>query len=439
VPAVTDGRPRILLVYADRIAVRMGGVGIRALELARALAPHADVTIAGASTDGADLGVRVATFEPHAPTALRPLLRSATAVVAQPQWPWAMRLFAQSDARLIFDLYDPELFGTLEHFAGRPPLLRRTMAAFAADRLRDALRLGDHVICAGERQRDLWLGAMLGMGAVTPALYERDPSLRSVLDTVPFGVPETPATSDGPGPRERFGLPPDAEVLLWNGGLWSWFDPATAIRAFAALRERRPRAHLVFMGAADAPPAIRATEDARRVAAGHGLLDDGVWFNDRWVPYEQRAAWLAQSAALVSTHLDHLETRFAYRTRLLDGLWAGVPIVCTSGDELGDRVAADGLGATAAPGDVAGLAAAMDDVLAAGRARYAGALRRAAERQRWSRVVAPLVRWTTPDAPAPRRPDRPQNLPAARGRAIAYRGAARAFAALPLGPPRLRR
>jgi glycosyltransferase involved in cell wall biosynthesis len=34
----------------------------------------------------------------------------------------------------------------------------------------------------------------------------------------------------------------------------------------------------------------------------------------------------------VSTHLNHLETRYAFRTRMLDYLWASLPILCTKGD-----------------------------------------------------------------------------------------------------------
>ena len=54
-----------------------------------------------------------------------------------------------------------------------------------------------------------------------------------------------------PGARGRFPqLGTDAEVVIWNGGLWNWLDPETAVRAVARLAERRPRARLVFMGTA---------------------------------------------------------------------------------------------------------------------------------------------------------------------------------------------
>jgi hypothetical protein len=39
----------------------------------------------------------------------------------------------------------------------------------------------------------------------------------------------------------------------------------------------------------------------------------------------------------VSAHPAHLETRFAFRTRMLDYLWAGLPIVSTEGEQTGSE------------------------------------------------------------------------------------------------------
>lgn len=435
--------PRVLFVYADAVGATMGGVGIRAVELARTVrdALGAQVTLAAAAWDGADLGMPVVTFAPHAPRALDPHLAAADAVVAQPGWPLVMRRLARCGARVVFDAYDPEAFGTLEHFRGRDRRLRALMGACAVDRVTAALRTGHHVMCATERQRDLWIGALLASGLVTPEAYDRDPALRSVLDVVPYGVPVEPPVPRGTGWRERLGIAPEDEVVLWNGGVWSWLDLPTAIRAIDFVRERRPRARLVVMGASTAPPARRAMEEARAVARELDLLDDGgVVFNDTWVPYEQRADWLLESDCAVSAHRDHLETRFSSRTRLLDCFWAGLPVVCTAGDELADRVTQEDLGAVATPGDPEYLAACIESVLADGRAAYAGRLASAAAELTWPRVAAPLLRWLGDPAPpaAPLGAGRPlDRRPAERLRTAAYVAAAGTLSALRLRPPRL--
>jgi len=60
--------------------------------------------------------------------------------------------------RIVFDLYDPKPLQVLEP---SPP--RRDHAALLVDDcagyVMAALSLGDYLICASERQRDLWIGA----------------------------------------------------------------------------------------------------------------------------------------------------------------------------------------------------------------------------------------------------------------------------------------
>ncbi len=395
-------RPRVVFVAGDRVSASMGGVGIRSVELARAVRDElgAEVTVAATETDGADLGLPVVTYAPHSPGALGPALAGADAVVAQPGWPLLMRMLSRSGARLIFDLYDPQLFGTLEHFGGRGSWLRGLTADFTVDRLTQALRIGHHIICASERQRDLWLGSMLASGLLSAPLWDRDPTLRSVIDVVPYGVPSAPPHGGGVPLREQLGLASDTEIVLWNGGLWSWFDAPTAIRAAAVLRERRPGATLVFMGASPEGPAAEATREARELAASLGLLGTGVIFNEHWVPYEQRAEWLLGASCAISTHRDHLETRFSSRTRLLDCFWAGLPIVCTSGDEIAAQVAQDELGVVVAPGDPAATALAIERVLTHGRNAYRDRLAAAARERAWPSVAAPVLGWLRGAPPA---------------------------------------
>jgi hypothetical protein len=110
----------------------------------------------------------------------------------------------------------------------------------------------------------------------------------------------------------------------------------------------------------------------------------------------------------VSAHHDHLESRFAFRTRILDYLWAGLPVVTTGGDVLGELVERRGLGAAVAPGDAEGFARAclalLDDDGA--RAAATDAVRKAAEELRWSRVTAPLVSWCADPPPVSQGRDR---------------------------------
>src|SRR4029079_11875445 len=82
------------------------------------------------------------------------------------------------------------------------------------------------------------------------------------------------------------------------------------------------------------------TTRAVRLAEELGLRDRVVFFNFGWVPYAERGRYLLEADLGVSAHFDDLETRFAFRTRLLDCFWAGLPVVTTRGDSLREVVAA---------------------------------------------------------------------------------------------------
>src|SRR4051812_48658522 len=117
----------------------MLGSAIRAHELARALAPHADVTLA--APDGGD-DASVLRFPRHDARPLRPALARAGFVIAQPPWPHVMAELRRSRARLVFDLYDAEPLENLELLAGRRAVLRRAVATLTLDRFLAALRAG---------------------------------------------------------------------------------------------------------------------------------------------------------------------------------------------------------------------------------------------------------------------------------------------------------
>jgi glycosyltransferase involved in cell wall biosynthesis len=416
----------VLLISLDPVDERMAGAAIRSWELAHVLSAHAEVTLATVRLGRiSSAEVDLVEFEAHAPEALRPHVMAADVIVAQPQWPVIAGWMHRSGARVIYDLYDPETLETLELFAGTWPARRRLMVAFTLDRLHDALRGGHHFVCASEKQRDLWLGAMYAGRLIDPDAYDRDPSFRSVIDVVPFGLPGTPPRREAVG-AIRAAIPEiggGAEIVLWNGGTWPWLDPVGAVEAFALVAARRPGARLVFMGAGGHPAAQRAAGEARRAAREAGLLDRSVFFNERWVPYAERAGWLLDAACAVATHREHLETRFAFRTRLLDCFWAGLPIVCTAGDELAERVGRDGLGETVAPGDVEGLARALERVLDRGRHSYAAPLAAVAAEFAWPRAAAPLAAFATAvtPPPSPLGKDAPGRTPGHRARSLAYR------------------
>jgi glycosyltransferase involved in cell wall biosynthesis len=404
-------RASVLVLSPEPVAERMAGPAIRATELARVLAAEHDVTLAAPAPSRAPEGVRLLEAGYGQLDVLLAAAPRHDVVVAQELPPTLLARLARRPVRIVLDLYNPVVMEVLEAVAARPGRAQRRIQSLIASRSLAQLAVADFVVCASERQRDLWLGGMALSGLIELAAYRRDPNLRSLVEVVPFGIPAEPPRPAATSPlRAAFpAIGPEDRVLLWAGGLWGWLDPETAIRATAVLE----RTHLVVMGTGRPGPARTGQEPfaerALALAQREGLEGECVHFNPGWVPYAERGAWLLDADLGVTAHHDHLEARYSFRTRVLDYLWAGLPVVATRGDTMAALVEREGLGRTAAPGDVEGFAMACHELLD-DAAAYAAARKRIAGLSadlRWEQTARPLIEWCSRvhDIP-PREPDR---------------------------------
>ena len=209
----------------------------------------------------------------------------------------------------MFDLYAPALVEAAAHMAedrknGIAPGVRYE-DVLAMTRLQ--LAVGDGFLCASDRQRDHWLGALSVLGRVSPETYARDPSLGSLVAVVPFGLDR--AKPVGGAVKGAFpGIGSTDRLLLWGGGIWNWFDPLTVIRAVGRLAEHRDDVKLLFLGLShpsSAVGAMRMADEAIGVAQELGLEGSSVFFNRGWVSYDERLTWFADADLGVSAHRGH--------------------------------------------------------------------------------------------------------------------------------------
>jgi len=386
---------RIAVITADVVGERMAGPAIRAYNIADQLAEQHDVTLI--STARCDIssprfGCR------HVPwPALRRAVDDAEVVIFQGfvsyHAPWLLR----SDKVLVVDLYDPIHLEQLEQLKERGPLERRATHDLTVRVLNEQLVRGDFFLCASEEQRHLWLGQLAAFGRLSPENYDPDPSLRSLLAVCPFGTPDEPpmqtrhaikGTVPGIGPRDK--------VVLWAGGVYNWFDPLTLVRAVHRLAAEHDDVRLFFLGMKHPNPDVPDMQIAwqtRQLCDELGLTGKHVFFNDGWVDYDDRQNYLLDADVGVSTHFEHVETTFAFRTRVLDYVWAGRPIVATGGDTFGRLITYEGLGVTVAERDIDGLVDALARALY--DARFVAQCRANVARVRpefeWRRTLGPLV------------------------------------------------
>jgi glycosyltransferase involved in cell wall biosynthesis len=379
-----------VLVAPDRVGPQMAGPGIRYAELARILSRSHDVTLAapvGSTELPAFPPLRV--YDPAHPASLRRLLADAEVVVAPPLGPALALGLSHGRRRWIADLYNPEPFEGLHAHpaAGRAQL--RILDALRIDRLTYAARSADAFICAGERQRAMWLGYLAASRRVTSRAHAGDPELLRLIAVVASGVPDEPPVAP-PGPTLRgSALPADALIAVWNGGVWPWLDLRTTVDAISRLRAGDPRWVLVITGAGR-PGRASFAGDALQDAYAR-LGDSGLHVVASWTDYDHRGDVLLEADVGVCTHLAGVESSMAERVRVLDLLWAGVPVACSAGDPIAELVSLHGLGRVVAPGDSDALARALAEIADTGRAAFALALARAAAARRWSVTAAPLL------------------------------------------------
>src|SRR6202008_4119452 len=404
------GRRKILVITGDAISDRMAGPAIRAWNMADVLA---------AEHEGRLVTGNPMCAPPEAPFAVQQARRRelpahvgwADLVILQGH---ALELVPdlkkESSTKIVVcDMYDPMHLELLEQGRDDTDEQRELDLIGVTKVLNTQLERGDFFLCASERQRHFWLGHLTALGRLTPALYDSDPTVRSLLAVAPFGLPGKPPQQTFSPVKGALGeIARTDKVIIWAGGVYSWFAPLTLVQSVDLLARRRDDVRLVFLGMKHPNPEVPDMDiGARTRLLAHrlGLADRHVFFNETWVPYPERQNWLLDSDCGVTTHYEHVETTFAFRTRVLDYLWAGLPIVTTDGDAFADLVRTERLGVVVPAEDPAALADALERVLY--DADFAqGARERIAvvrERFTWETVLAPLVAFCRTPVPAPDR------------------------------------
>ncbi len=410
-PFSANPRQRVVIATGDRLGEKMAGPAIRAYEMARQLAPNHDVRLV--STQQPE--IKGTAKGRHRPGKADFDIGHLTSLTWRSYADWADVLvvqgsvltrfpdLARGDTHVAVDAYDPfQLEGLVRAASGIDDGQSGDRAELEARLAADRLNRADVVLCASDRQRQWLLGQLTAMGRIDPAMVRKDPALASFVRVVPFGLPDAAFSPRRSALRDAFpSISEDDVVLVWGGGIYEWFDPATLVRGVARAAEADPRIKLVFLGTkhpnATVPTSARVGE-AAAVARELGVLDKHVFLHEGWVPYEERADWLGDAAIGVSTHFRSIETELAYRTRMLDYFWAGLPVLCTEGDAIAEEVRLHGLGEVVAEGDVDGVARAIARLADPDhRAEVAERVRDHAASRTWSQVLAPVFEFV--DAP----------------------------------------
>lgn len=364
---------KIAVLTDDRIGSVMAGSAIRAFEMANALAEAGHTVRLVAAT-----GSRSPDDDGHL-ISDQPSWRWPDAVVS-PAWSLSPRALSGRHL-LIADGVTP-LLAELAELPKAPRVARRRRTAAA--RLPLVTARADAILVAGPAQVEWWSQHVRHRFG-TPLL------------NVPFGIPEDPRFDQ----REQIsGVPHDWAVVMWWGGVWPWLDLETLLAARARLGSVPVSVVVPTVPRPGAATATYTEADLIEASRRYGLAPPQVVALDRWIPYHQRHRVLNRSSLIAVLHRPSDEGTLSFRTRALDGVWAGVPLLLTEGGEVSRLARRHGWGGVVPAGDIGATAAAMRLLLGEREQhRVRAAIANSRDDWRWSNVVEPLLR-TLPTLPA---------------------------------------
>jgi glycosyltransferase involved in cell wall biosynthesis len=409
-------RRNLLIISSEVVSKQMAGPAIRVYNFAKILSEHLNVTIARPNEPAMEEQVfKIVQYKDEA--SLRPLLEKSDIVLCAGMTFSKFKSIRNSDKYLIMDIYDPYNLASLIEY--KDETIEKQLDVYKSVHFiaNEMLYYGDFYICASDRQRDFWLGMLAALGRVNPYSYNQDPAMRKLIDVVPFGLPsEKPLHTRDVLKGVIKGIEKDDFVLIWGGGIYNWFDPLTLIKAMNKVWEKRRDIKLFFLGVKHPNPQVKElslVNETVELSKKFGLEGKNVFFNYGWVDYDQRQNYFLESDAGVITHPEHIETRFAFRTRILDYLWTGLPIISTKGDSLSELVEKEGLGLTVDAMDAEMLAEKII-YLAENRDFYNSCrqkIAKAAEVYNWEKVCEPLIQFCSdPVSSAVRKKLRPDQV-----------------------------
>jgi glycosyltransferase involved in cell wall biosynthesis len=218
--------------------------------------------------------------------------------------------------------------------------------------MRKVLEQGDVYSVCGRPQAHMMVGELAMAGRLNSRSFGYE-FTRVVLP----GCPGTTAEA----PRDRLlrrrlaerGVACDAFVALWCGGYNPWTDVDTLFGGLEYAMARDSNLHYVSIGA-------NSYEAQDNVYAKLLSMIKTSPFSARfhllgWRPWGELADYYAESDVGLNIDSLHYETIFGTRTRLVEMLAAGLPVITSRGCELSELVASSGAGTVFESRDSAGL------------------------------------------------------------------------------------
>ncbi len=332
---------KLLLIIDFPLSKNLCSGGIRYLELAQALKTQHEVTLAGTTIekDFDNQGLNILKISPFKNINLgfkltvpnKEFIEALSNFDLVITGGGIIRSFGnlkKIKAPLLIDLYGPWFIENLA--GGKTKCFKENLKAIF-----DSLKAGTFFLCANENQKDLYIGLSLAAGC-------NNPKINNNIGIVPIGISDIPPKRESGIIKGIFpGIKKSDKLIIWWSGIWSWLDPLTLIKAMAIIATKRKDIKAAFLGVQSFEKTNQHQQiinQSFKLAEELKIKDKFVFFINEWLPYAERDKWLIDGDLGIISHNDNIETRFAWRTRALDYLWANLPIVTTQGDAIAELV-----------------------------------------------------------------------------------------------------
>jgi glycosyltransferase involved in cell wall biosynthesis len=280
--------------------------------------------------------------------------------------------------------------------------------------MREVLRKGDIFSGCGRAQCHMMVGELAMTGRLNSRTFGYE-FTRAILPGSPPKVGEGLLSVaargilaegvDGGSARQllaQHGIVDTDFVVLWCGGYNTWTDVETLFKGLEAAMQSDPHLHYVSVGANtyNAPDNVYDRFVALAAASPHRERYHMLG----WRPWSEMATYYRESNVGINIDALHYETIFGTRTRLVEMIASGLPVVTSLGAELSYLLRDAGIALTFAVGDWQTLGRNLAQMAANAELTQKMAIaayRYAQEDLSFAATTAPLRQWVLEPAPAP--------------------------------------
>jgi glycosyltransferase involved in cell wall biosynthesis len=198
------------------------------------------------------------------------------------------------------------------------------------NQVKSVLRKGDVFSVCSTPQEHVLVGELAMVGRLSYQNFAY-PFTRVIL---PGSPPIKEIISDHERNKllKQLGLNGNEFIVLWCGGYNTWADVDTLFLGLSSAMERNPEIHFLSIGASTYQAADTAYDKFTR------LIRDSP-YRDRfhllgWLPWNEVSKYYLISQVGVNIDAYHYETIYGTRTRIVEMIASGLPIITTSGTEI---------------------------------------------------------------------------------------------------------